>query len=175
MKPRYIIGIVLVALAAGCGGGGGEGDAPPAGAVDTMTVSVWSSSTGTTTATYGSGGAAATFFGSVVSWPAPTVTSVTMNNAQVQVVVAADGVTAGAYPITGNLTTLMVRYTLYTTPSTTDIYATDASGTITLTGVGAVNEAITGNFNATVFKTFPVSDPTDSLRVSGTFSAKRWF
>lgn len=156
------------------GGGGGSPETPPS---DTMTVTVGSQATGTATTTYVADGVTTLSFGSVASYPTPTVTSALINSPTVQVTVSADGVTAGTYPITGSLAKLSVRYVLYQSPTTTIIFATNASGTIVLTSIGAVGQQITGSFNADVFKSpVPmVTYPTNTLNVSGTFSVKRWF
>jgi hypothetical protein len=171
LKQLVLCSSLLVLVS--CSGGGG--DNAPGNAADTMTVTVVNQSAGTTTTTYTANGTDITTFGGVSTFPDPDgLTYVNMNSPSVQVVVSANGMTAGTYPITGSLAVLSVRYTMYTSPTTTEIYATDGSGTIEITSIGAVGQQITGSFNAVVYKGYPVSGPTSTLGVSGTFSVERF-
>ena len=170
---KRILAAGVLLLMAACGGSGGGGTSPGTPSADTMTVTVWSQATGTATTTYVADGAATLTVGTVAN----SGTAAQLNSPTVQVTVSADGVTAGTYPITGDLTKLSVRYVLYQSPTTTIIFGTNGSGTIILTSVGAVGQQITGSFNADVFMS-PVpmaSYLTNTLNVSGTFSVKRWF
>lgn len=171
MKKGYgRISATVVMLAAivivSCGGGGSNGSG---GSGDTMTVTVVSQA-GTTTKTYTHNGTDIITWGGV--YHSPDITSVSMESPAVEVSVTANGATPGTYPITGESSILMVRYVLYTSPTTSEIYSTNGSGTIEMTAIGDVGQKITGSFNAEVYQTFPESNPTNTLNVSGTFSIK---
>ena len=171
---RILLTGFLFTLAACGGGGGGTGGNIGTPSLDSITVSVGTATIGPLTTTYS--GPTLSAIGFVYTSPSQTYTTIQADTPAVNLVVSADGAAAGTYPITGNLAKLSVRYTVYgATTSTFTMFSTNASGTIVLTNVGSVGTQITGTFNAVAFEVMPVSDPTHTIGLSGSFSVKRWF
>lgn len=146
-------------------GGGGTGGVAGDWFGDTMSITVKSPS-GTTTTSYNSNETNPVMFTEAPSGYNLTLT--TMDTSAINILINTGGESPGTYPVSA---LSAVSYIVKGSPNT--VYGTDATGTITITSIGAVNQPITGSFQVVVSEKSPISDPNNKLDISGTFSITR--